>query len=353
MTRAFDLAARADHLVKTNPKVGAIILKDGKIISEGYHQVYGQAHAEIHALKNANESVEGATMVVTLEPCSHHGKTPPCALAIQEAGIQNVIIGTLDPNPTVAGQGVKMLKDAGIHVEVLNTQDAQNDLNPAYLKKMKTGTPFIRLKSAISLDGKMALKNGQSQWITGEAARAQVQAYRKHAGAILTGIGTVLADDPRLTVHDDLKASPDRIILDTHLKIPMTSQIVQSAKDVPTHVLTTEDDEEKINGLKSLGVRVSIVSKKKAHLDLDAVWAYLTSLPVHEVLVESGPRLTTALLKAGWVDVWDVMMAPKVLGGDAQNMVGPLNLTELTHALHYRVKDVSQLGDDLWIRFIR
>ncbi len=353
MTRAFDLAARADHRVKTNPKVGAIILKDEKIISEGYHQVYGQAHAEIHALKNAQESVEGATMVVTLEPCSHHGKTPPCALAIQKAGIQKVIIGTLDPNPKVAGEGVKMLKDAGIHVEVLHTEDAQNDLNPAYLKKMKTGTPYTRLKSAISLDGKMALKNGQSQWITGEAARAQVQNYRKQAGAILTGIGTILADDPRLTVHDDILASPDRIILDTHLKIPTASHMVQTAKDVPTHVLTTETDEEKINGLKAFGVRVSVIPKKNDHLDLNAVWQYLSTLPVHEVLVESGPTLTTALLKAGWVDVWDVMMAPKVLGSDAKDMVGPLNLTELTNALHYRVQDVSRLGDDLWIRFIR
>ncbi len=347
MQHAFDIASKANRHVQTNPKVGAVILDGERIISEGTHEIYGGPHAEINALNAAREPVAGKTMVVTLEPCSHHGKTPPCVEAIIDAKIHKVIIGTLDPNPLVAGNGVKRLKAAGIDVEVLDTQDAQDSLNADYLKKISTGKPYITLKSAVSLDGKMALKNGDSKWITSDASRAEVQRMRRNASAIMTGVGTILADDPRLTVHDSLEDSPIRIILDTHLKTPMDAGVVKTAHQVPTWIMTGETDPSKFEPYENLGVRLISTSKKESHLDLNHVFDLLSQEPLKHIMIESGPTLTTSLLKEGWVDRWVLMMAPKLLGADAKSLVGPLNLFALKDALSFTLKTQQRLGPDI------
>lgn len=347
MTRAFKEAAKATNQVKTNPKVGALIVRGDRVISAGHHATYGEAHAEINALNAASEPVEGATMVVTLEPCSHHGKTPPCVDAIIAAGINKVLIGTPDPNPQVAGTGIQMLKDAGIEVDVLDTMDAQRTLNGDYLKKITTGMPYITLKSAVSLDGKMALKNGQSQWITSGESRHDVQRLRKNASAVLTGIGTVRSDNPKLTVHDDSAHSPVRIILDPRLDTPLHSNVVRTARDVPTWIMTRETASEKAGEYRALGVRLILVNGQDDQLDLDEVLRVIAAAPIKHLLVESGPRLTTSFLKAGYIDQWILMMAPKLLGGDAQSMIGPLDLHHLNDALAFRLTDTTILGGDI------
>lgn len=347
MQHAFDIASKADRHVQANPKVGAVIIDGTRIISEGTHEVYGGPHAEINALNAAREPVAGKTMVVTLEPCSHHGKTPPCVEAIKKAKIEKVIIGTLDPNPLVAGKGVQILKAAGIDVEVLDTKDAQDSLNADYLKKISTKKPYITLKSAVSLDGKMALKNGDSKWITSDASRAEVQRMRQNVSAIMTGVGTILADDPRLTVHDAVEDSPVRIILDTHLKTPLDAYVVKTAHQIPTWIMTGEPDASKLEPYTALGVRMITVSTKESHLDLKHVFDRLAQEPLKHILIESGPTLTTSLLNGGWVDRWVLMMAPKLLGADAKSLVGPLNLLTLKDALSFTLKTQERLGPDI------
>ena len=350
MNAAFKEAAKADNKVGLNPKVGAIIIKNDRVISTGYHAEYGHAHAEINALNNAKEPVEGSTMVVTLEPCSHHGKTPPCVDAIQASGIQKVIIGTLDPNPHVAGRGMQILKDAGLEVELLDATDQQQAINRDYLKKVTTGRPYVTLKSAVSLDGKMALKNGESQWITSPESRDVVQALRRDASAVLVGVGTILKDNPRLTVRGSTADSPVRIILDSHLRTPLDSTVVQTALKVDTWIFTGPTSEAE--AFIKAGVKVFHVPLTDDHCDLDAVFDQLNALPLKHILVESGPTLTTALIHAQKIDEWRMMMAPTLLGADALSLIKELTLSRLIDSPQFQLRELDHVAGDIHLTLI-
>lgn len=351
MNQAFALAASADNAVKTNPKVGALIIKEGRIIARGLHEKYGGAHAEINALNAVKEPVNGATMVVTLEPCSHTGKTPPCVEAIIASGIPHVVIGTEDPHPLVAGRGIQALKQAGLQVDLVHADAAQASLNADYLHRIETQRPYIHLKTAMSLDGKVALKNGQSKWITSAASRARVQAYRQQAGAIMVGVGTVLADNPSLMIKDLPAGSPIRIILDTHLRTPLFSTVVQTARDVATWIYTAHPARK--SDYEAFGVTIKTVKKTHDRVDFNAVIEDLKRYPIKRVLVESGPTLTSYLLTTGWVDEWTVMMAPLLLGGDAISMVNAFGLTDLTDAPQYHMAAFEKTGPDGVITLIQ
>lgn len=347
---AFKNASLATNQIKSNPKVGALIIKNRKVIAEGIHEVYGGPHAEINALNQVNESLEGAEMVVTLEPCSHHGKTPPCVDAIIASGIKKVTIGTLDPNPIVSGNGVKKLEEAGIKVIIKNDLKSQLAINQDYYKKIQTQLPYISLKTAMSLDGKIALSNRQSKWITSNDSRERVQQLRKEAGAILVGVGTILKDDPRLTVHDEMLNSPVRIILDTHLKTPLDAYVVKTAKEVPTWIFTASQASQDYT---DLGVKIFHVPLKNERVDLETVFKEISHHPIKRILVESGPTLTTSLIQEGFIDEWHVFIAPKVLGEDALSVVSPLNLKDLKEAFTFDLSFHEKVGPDIYLKYLR
>jgi diaminohydroxyphosphoribosylaminopyrimidine deaminase/5-amino-6-(5-phosphoribosylamino)uracil reductase len=350
LSMAFNDASKATRKIKTNPKVGAIIVKNGQIIGRGIHEVYGGPHAEINALRSVKDALDNAEMFVTLEPCSHHGKTPPCVDAIIASGIKKVTIGTVDPNPLVSGNGVRILQENGIEVVIKNDEENQKIINQDYLHWMKKRRPLISLKSGMSIDGKLALKNHDSKWITSSISRKKVQELRKNCDAIMVGVGTIIKDNPRLTVHESLEDSPIRIILDTHLKTPLESYIVQSAKLIPTWLFTTQNS---FQVYQDLGVLVFKVPFKNNEMDLKSVFDEISNHPLKSVLVESGPTLSTALIKEGWIDEWHIFMAPKILGSDALSIVGPLDLEKLTSAIELTVDKVEPSGNDIYLRLVK
>lgn len=350
LEKAFKNASDANNQIKTNPKVGAIIVKNERVLAEGIHEMYGGPHAEINALNQVSESLEGAEMFVTLEPCSHHGKTPPCADAIIASGIKKVTIGSLDPNPVVSGNGVKKLEEAGIEVVVENDLDAQMALNNDYFKKIETNVPYVIVKTGMSLDGKIALSNHQSKWITNAASRKKVQTLRSQVNAILTGVGTILNDDPKLTVHNDASLSPIRIILDTKLKTPLDSYVIKTASEIPTWIFTSMKEDQRYI---EKGVKWFQVPLKDGRVDLKAVFLELSNHPIKNVLVEAGPTLTTSLLQEEWIDEWHLFIASKWLGADALNVINPLGLTDLKQAIQFKPKSVQLIEDDIYTIMVK
>ena len=264
MLRAIQLAKKGEGWTNPNPMVGAVIVKDGQIIGEGYHKKYGELHAERNAIASLTESAEGAVLYVTLEPCCHHGKTPPCTEAILEQKIQKVVIGSRDPNPKVAGKGVQMLREAGVTVVEDFMREECDQLNPVFFHYITTKTPYVVMKYAMTLDGKIATKTGASKWITGEVARKRVQYSRKIYSGIMVGIGTVLADDPMLTCRLENAKNPVRIICDSSLRIPLDSNIVKTAKEVPTIIACTVAKEDKGNLKKDLTIKEKIEKLQQA-----------------------------------------------------------------------------------------
>ncbi len=324
MERAIELAKIGVGKVNPNPLVGAVIVKNGEIISEGYHRVYGDLHAERNAFANLTdkELAKGAEMYVTLEPCCHHGKQPPCTEAIIEHGISKVYVGSNDPNALVAGKGIQILRDAGIEVVTEFMKTECDALNPVFFHYITKKTPFVLMKYAMTLDGKIATRTGHSQWISNETSRNRVQETRNWLKGIMVGIGTILNDDPRLTCRLENGRNPIRIICDSKLRIPLTSNVVVTAREIPTIVATIEPHPEytrfwnqQKEALEAEGVEVLVVAEQEGRLDLTDLMRKLGEQQIDGILLEGGSTLNYAALQAGIVNRIEAYVAPKFFGG--------------------------------------
>jgi len=353
MRQAIALSADALYDTTPNPRVACLVVRDGQCLASGVTQRAGGPHAEVMALRDAQAravSLHDATLYVTLEPCSHYGRTPPCADAIVRAAPARVVVAMMDPNPLVAGQGIARLRQAGIAVTVGVCAEDALDVNPGFVARMTRGTPWVWLKSAVSLDGRIALKNGQSQWITGDAARRDGHHWRARSCAVLTGIGTVLADDPQLNVrHVETPRQPVRVVIDSALRIPLNARIL---KDGSALIFTASDDADKTRALQACGARVVRLPSDAQGVDLAAALRWLGEHAVNEVHVEAGGRLGGALLQAGLVDELLVYMAPMLLG-DGLPMAQLPPLQSLAHAQAYTFLPPHRLGEDLRLRLRR
>lgn len=352
MRRAIELARLGRGWTNPNPLVGAVIVKDGRIIGEGYHERCGQLHAERNAFASLTESAEGATLYVTLEPCCHYGKTPPCTEAILEHKIARVIIGSRDPHPLVSGKGAKLLRENGIQVEEDFLREECDALNPVFFHFISTGLPYVVMKYAMTLDGKIASYTGASKWITGEVARKHVHVLRGTYNAILAGIGTVLADDPMLNCRIQGAHQPLRIIVDSTLRIPLDSQICQSANEYPTLVAYAQADPSKVQALSALHVQTIHLPDDNGQVDLNALMEHLGKLKVDSVLIEGGGQIHEAALRAGIVNHVCAYVAPKLLGGkDAKTPVEGLGADSPDHAAQLENLKITQLGPDLLLEY--
>lgn len=319
MKRAIELARKGEGKVNPNPLVGAVIVKDDRIIAEGYHAAYGELHAERHAFSKLKESAEGADMYVTLEPCCHYGKQPPCTKAIIENKIKNVYVGSSDPNSLVAGKGIKELRDAGINVVTDFMKEECDSLNPVFFHYITTKTPYVLMKYAMTLDGKTACDTGESKWVTGEKARNHVQETRNLLKGIMVGVQTVINDNPLLTCRIEGGRNPVRIICDSRLRIPNDSQIVQTAKDIPVIVATVSGDDKRISELESYGVKVVQTGEdENGHVDLRELMVKLGELKIDGILLEGGGTLNQSALKQGIVNHVQAYIAPKIFGGSGR-----------------------------------
>ena len=347
MAHAIQLAERGLYSTDPNPRVGCVLVKDGTVVGTGWHQVAGGPHAEIHALNDAGAKARGATAYVTLEPCCHHGKTSPCTDALIAAGVARVAAAMTDPNPQVGGKGLQQLQQAGIEVDSGLLESQALALNPGFVQRMRSGRPWVRCKSALSLDGKTALANGKSQWITGDAARLDVQRFRARSSAIVTGIGTVLADDPSLTVRIDTGQHPVRqplrVVLDRQLRISPHAKLL--AQPGRTLIFTSVGEAQRVAALQSANVQVVTLPE----LRLDAILAGLAQEQCNEVWVEAGAILSGALLRDGWVDELVLYVAPKLLGDSARDLFQLPALSALADAVSLEITDVRMLGKDLRI----
>ncbi len=347
MAQALRLAERGLYSTSPNPRVGCVLVKGEDVVGSGWHERAGEPHAEVHALREAGAAARGSTAYVTLEPCSHHGRTPPCADALVEAGVARVVIAVQDPNPRVAGEGVAKLRAAGITVDCGLMEAEARELNTGFFARMTRGTPWLRSKIAMSLDGRTALNNGKSQWITGEAARQDVQRWRARSCAVLTGINTVLADDARLNVRDMEGArQPLRVVLDSGLRMPSEARVLQGGGVL---IYTAAQDAEKRAALEQTGATVVTMPDGKGQVDLPAMLCDLAQRGCNEVLVEAGSTLNGSLLRAGLVDELLLYVAPQLLGDAARGMAQLGELTGLEQRIELEWKDMRQVGKDLRI----
>ena len=350
MRLALQLAQKGMGFVAPNPMVGAVLIKDDRIIGQGYHEQYGGLHAERNALANATESPKGAALYVTLEPCCHYGKTSPCTKAIIESEIRRVVIGSHDPNPLMAGKGIELLRKHGIEV-VDGVLKAECDkLCEVFFHFIQTGTPYVLMKNAMTMDGKTAAYTGASKWITGEAARRRVHEDRHQYSAVMAGIGTVLADDPLLTCRIEGGRNPLRIICDTHLCLPLSSQIALTAKKVPTLIATSNTDLQQHQPYIEAGCRILTVPQKEGLLDLNKLITKLGEKKVDSILLEGGGILNWSALQAGIVSKVQTYIAPKLFGGAnektpvaGQGVPLPEDAFLLTNSI------VTRLGEDILI----
>ncbi len=353
MARALDLAKLGAGYVNPNPLVGAVIVKDNKIISEGYHEKYGDAHAEINALNDAVESVAGATMYVTLEPCSHFGKTPPCVESIMEKEIKKVVIAMEDPNPLVAGRGIKILRENGIEVVTGILEDKAKKLNEIFIKFITTDLPFCTLKTAMTLDGKIATFTGDSRWITNQESREYVHRLRHEHSAIMVGIGTVLADDPLLTtrLENFNGRNPIRIIVDTKGSIPLNAKVLQCDENTKTVVATTDAaDSEKLKNIEKTGAEIIITPSENSKVDLSYLMRALGENKIDSVLLEGGSSLNYSALQERIVDKVISFTAPKIIGGDSSKTpVGGEGIPYIKDAIYLNDTSIRKFGDDVMI----
>ena len=348
MTQALRLAERGLYTTAPNPRVGCVIVKDGKTVGEGWHERAGQPHAEVHALRQAGEAARGAEVYVTLEPCSHYGRTPPCANALIEAGVASVAAAMTDPNPLVAGQGLRLLEERGIPTRSGLLESEARELNKGFVSRMTRQLPWVTAKIAASLDGRTALANGASNWITGSAARSDVQRWRARSCAILTGIGTVLADDPQMTVRElEIGRQPWRVVVDSHLRIPLDRKILQGSNTLLA-CLTGQAD--KASTLREMGVTVLELPEENGHVSLQALLQELARRDVNEVLVEAGNVLNGAMLQQGLVDELLLYFAPTLLGSDARGMFGLEPLTAMSQRLDLELLALDRVGQDIRVR---
>lgn len=352
MRLALDRAEEARGRTSPNPMVGSFIVRDGQIVGSGYHRKAGTPHAEVHAIADAGAKAEGATIYVSLEPCSHHGRTGPCTQAIIEAGLARVVMAMMDPNPKVSGRGKKILEDHGIQVQAGILEDEAQKLNEAYIKYITTGSPFVILKTAMSLDGKIATASGQSQWITSEDSRKIVHQIRDEVDAILVGIGTVLSDDPSLTTRLPGGGGQDatRIILDSRARIPLESRVLNLDSPARTIVaVTPQASQEKVDQLKHRA-EVLIIPEQDGRVDLQALMAKLGQMEVMSILLEGGAEVNASALKAGIVDKVMVFIAPKMIGGrEAPCPIGGAGIDNLSDAVRLIDMSVEQVGPDILV----
>jgi len=345
MARALQLAERGLYSTSPNPRVGCVLVKDGAMLAEGWHERAGEPHAEVHALRAAGDRARGATAYVTLEPCSHHGRTPPCADALVKAGVARVVVAAQDPNPLVAGQGLDKLRAAGIEAECGLMEAQARQLNIGFFARMARGMPWVRSKIAASLDGRTALNNGESKWITGEAARHDVQHWRARSCAVLTGIGTVLADDPQLNVRDiPTSRQPLRAVVDSALRLSADARLLRQPGVV---VYTATTDVGRIGPLERAGAEVRALPDGKGQVDLHAVLRDLGSRGCNEVLTEAGRTLNGALLRGGLTDELVLYFAPQLLGDTARGMARMGELISLDQRTDLEWADVRHVGKDL------
>jgi len=352
MARAIQLAEKGLYSTQPNPRVGCVIVRDGQIVGEGYHQKAGGPHAEIHALRQAAENAKGASAYVSLEPCSHQGKTPPCADALIDAGIKRVLCAMQDPNPLVSGQGLEKLRQAGIHVESGLLQEQAQALNPGFIKRMQTGLPFIRIKLAMSLDGRTAMASGESKWITGESARADVQRLRARSSVVLTGSGTVLADNPSMNLRigaaeldtEVEPVQPLRGVIDSQLKVSPQSQIFRLPGN--SCVFTLEENSANKGFSEEQLVVLNESATQVGKVDLHAVFKYLAQQQCNEVHIEAGSELCGALLNENLVDEMVIYMAPHIMGDSARGLFHLPGIINMQQRVDVEIKDIRAIGTD-------
>lgn len=350
MKRALELARNGEGKTAPNPLVGAVIVKDGQIIGEGWHERFGGPHAEINAIRSLKTSAKGATIYVTLEPCSHYGKTPPCVDAIIENGFSRAVIAMLDPNPLVAGRSIEKLKTNGIEVVLDVLRIEAEKLNEPFIKFITTGKPLMVLKTAMTLDGKIASVTGDSKWISSEASRKYTHQLRNRYSGIMVGIGTVLADNPTLNTRPGI--DPHRIIVDSSARIPLSANVLNVKDSEGTTIIATTQNapKEKRDALESLGAKVLVLPDAAGKVDLGALVAALGKLSIDSVLVEGGSELNFSLLEAGLIDKVISFIAPKIIGGrNAKTPVGGEGIPIMNHAIAIDSTAVSMIGDDILI----
>lgn len=347
MKLAIELAKKGCGWVNPNPMVGAVIVKDNKVIGQGYHEKYGGLHAERNAIASCEESPVGATLYVTLEPCCHYGKTPPCTEAIIGSGISRVVIGSSDPNPQVAGKGVKTLRDHGIEVRENLLKEACDELNKSFFHYIQHKTPYVVMKYAMTMDGKIATRTGKSKWVTGEVARHRVHEDRHRYSAIMVGIGTVLADDPLLTCRIEKGRNPLRIICDTHLRTPLRSRVVTTSHIAGTLIATAVTDPERHKPYLAAGCKVSVLSERAGHIDLNGLMRLLGEENIDSILMEGGGTLNWSALESGIVNKVQAYIAPKLFGGSGKSPVAGFGVEDPTEAFLLSPPIISRIGEDI------
>ena len=355
MSRAIRLAREGQYTTQPNPRVGCVLVKENVIVGEGFHFRAGQGHAEVNAIAQAAEQACGATAYVTLEPCSHQGKTPPCAEALITAGVCRVVAAMVDPNPSVSGRGIELLQIAGIHAEAGLLESEARDLNPGFIKRMEQGLPYVRVKMATSLDGRTAMASGESQWITGPAARSDVQKLRAKSSAVLTGIDSILQDDSSLTLRKEqlkldnadeiVKQQPLRVVLDTHLRMPIDAKILQQAGR--TVVMTCATDQQRSQALVNAGAELIVMPESNGQIALRPVLEWLAAEEeCNELLIETGATLAGSFLQEGLVDEIQLYMAMTLLGSEAKPAFA-MPLTKMSEQIRMDLLDQRMLGSDL------
>ena len=347
MAEALRLAENGLYTTDPNPRVGCVVVKDGTVLGRGYHQKAGEDHAEVLALKDAGAAAKGATLYLNLEPCAHHGKTPPCAEAVIAAGAGRVVASMTDPNPQVSGKGFELLRAKGIRVDTGLMEAQARALNPGFISRMTRGRPWVRSKLAVSLDGRTALAGGVSKWISGEAAREDVHRWRARSSAVLTGIGTLLADDPSFSVRLPGEwRQPMKVVVDTNLSTPADAKIFKREPDA-VYIATAVDDPEEQEALLAAGANIQVFPEKRGFMDLKAILETLAELECNEVLMEAGAGMNGALLEAGLLDEFILYMAPHLLGDTARGMFSLPPLGNMEERRQLKIMDARMVGEDL------
>lgn len=352
MKRAIELALGGIGKVNPNPLVGAVIVKDGRVLAEGYHEKYGGLHAERNAFSKLSESAVGADMYVTLEPCCHYGKQPPCTQAIIENGIKNVYIGSHDPNSLVAGKGIKQLREAGINVTECVLKKECDAINSVFFHYITTKTPYVVMKYAMTLDGKTACDTGESRWVTGEEARHHVQETRNTLTGIMVGVQTVINDNPMLTCHLENGRNPVRIICDSHLSIPASLDILKTAQETRTIIATISDNQQKISQIKETGAEIVRTKPLCGRVDLKELMLKLGELGIDGILLEGGGTLNQSALKAGIVSHVQAYIAPKIFGGSGKyTPISGEGVTSPDNAYLFENLKITQFGNDILLEY--
>lgn len=354
MAEAVRLAARGLFTADPNPRVGCVLVNKNEIVGQGWHEHAGEAHAEIMALlaakSEAGDAAKGATAYVSLEPCCHHGKTPPCSEALIKAGVARVVVAMEDPNPQVSGNGVSQLREAGIDVDVGVMTAQAEALNPGFIQRMRHGRPFVRCKMAMSLDGRTAMASGESKWITSESARLDVHKLRARSSAIVTGIGTVLADDPSMNarLENEEILQPARVVLDSQLRMPVDARMLSlpGRTIVCTTAEAVQKNEEKIEKLKAAGAELVQLHKENDKISLPALLMFLNAENFNEVLLETGATLSGAFMQAGLIDELIIYMAPMIMGDAARSLFSLSGISKMSDAYDLVINDVTAVGKD-------